>query len=173
MSQSSGDPGGTSVFPKKTRFSVRVANVPTREDLDGEDPAKSAEDELEPLNPGGSGFRLRGISECQEDAAAAEAGHSAYTTQYLKSLRHYLTRDALPNENHYRNILSVNSPKNLRKYSRPTLEELQENDTPKEEPKVMKDPVKCAKKSKMLLRKTKQLLGFKFESAQTTHPWYQ
>lgn len=50
--------------------------------------------------------------------------HATYSTNYIKSLRHYLTRDALPAETHYRNIFSINS--SGRKFSRPTIEELHE-----------------------------------------------
>lgn len=32
---------------------------------------------------------------------------SIYDTKYLRSLRHYLTGDALPRETHYRNLSSV------------------------------------------------------------------
>lgn len=42
-----------------------------------------------------------------------------YNTLYLKSLRNYLTRDALPDERHYRNQLSIR-----RKFLRPTMDEL-------------------------------------------------
>ena len=48
-------------------------------------------------------------------------------TQYFKSLRYYLTRDALPSENHYRNLLSIGE-NNVRKFSRPTLDELHESE---------------------------------------------
>ena len=48
-------------------------------------------------------------------------------TQYFKSLRYYLTRDALPSESHYRNLLSIGE-NNVRKFSRPTLDELHENE---------------------------------------------
>ena len=47
--------------------------------------------------------------------------------RYFKSLRHYLTRDVLPAESNYRNLLSLgrqNSQDVSRKFSRPTLDEL-------------------------------------------------
>ena len=37
-----------------------------------------------------------------------------------------MTRDALPSENHYRNLLSIGESKDMRKFSRPTLDELHE-----------------------------------------------
>ena len=49
------------------------------------------------------------------------------TLRYFKSLRHYLTRDVLPAESNYRNLLSLgrqNSQDVSRKFSRPTLDEL-------------------------------------------------
>ena len=50
---------------------------------------------------------------------------SASGTFYLKSLRHYLTRDVLPAESNYRNILSIGGDQGAsRKFSRPTIEEL-------------------------------------------------
>ena len=49
-----------------------------------------------------------------------------YNTWYFKSLRHYLTRDVLPAEHNYRNLLSLDrqNPDTAWKYSRPTLDEL-------------------------------------------------
>ena len=48
-----------------------------------------------------------------------------YNTHYFKSLRHYLTKDVLPAESNYRNILSIGGQNsNARKFSRPTLDEL-------------------------------------------------
>ena len=56
-------------------------------------------------------------------------GNSFYSLslRYFKSLRHYLTRDVLPAESNYRNLLSLgrqNSQDVSRKFSRPTLDEL-------------------------------------------------
>ena len=66
--------------------------------------------------------------EVDEDEEERAKMMTVYGTQYMKSLRHYLTRDALPMEDHYRNILSFhgnNSPSAARrKFSRPTIEEL-------------------------------------------------
>ena len=51
---------------------------------------------------------------------------ATYNTWYFKSLRHYLTRDVLPAESNYRNLLSFGRQNSevARKYSRPTLDEL-------------------------------------------------
>ena len=57
-------------------------------------------------------------------------------TQYFKSLRFYLTRDALPSENHYRNLLSIGDNSEMRKFSRPTLDELHNKE---EEGKLLED----------------------------------
>jgi len=57
-------------------------------------------------------------------------------TQYAKSLRYYLTREALPNENNYRNLLSFG--RNSVKGQRPTLEELREEEA-NNNPKLKKD----------------------------------
>ena len=46
---------------------------------------------------------------------------SIYETKYLRSLRHYLTRDALPRETHYRNLGSI-----AEGHLRPTIDELRE-----------------------------------------------
>lgn len=46
-----------------------------------------------------------------------------YETKYQKSLRHYLTREALPKESHYRNLNSIVADGS----NRPTLEELHDN----------------------------------------------
>ena len=50
---------------------------------------------------------------------------ATYNTWYFKSLRHYLTRDVLPAESNYRNLLSIaRQNSESRKFSRPTLDEL-------------------------------------------------
>ncbi|XP_043223696.1 solute carrier family 12 member 3-like isoform X1 [Amphibalanus amphitrite] len=46
---------------------------------------------------------------------------SIYETKYLRSLRHYLTRDALPRETHYRNLGSIAEGR-----LRPTIDELRD-----------------------------------------------
>lgn len=45
-----------------------------------------------------------------------------YETRYQKSLRHYLTREALPKESHYRNLDSI-----VDGSTRPTLDDLHHN----------------------------------------------
>ena len=54
------------------------------------------------------------------------SGDTVQFTQYAKSFRHYLTRDALPAESNYRNLLSFG--RNSVKGQRPTLEQLREED---------------------------------------------
>ncbi|XP_071543225.1 bumetanide-sensitive sodium-(potassium)-chloride cotransporter-like isoform X2 [Panulirus ornatus] len=48
--------------------------------------------------------------------------NSVYETRYQKSLRHYLTREALPKESHYRNLNSI-----VDGSVRPTLDDLHNN----------------------------------------------
>ena len=73
------------------------------------------------------------ISDNEDDHQKTHGSHISSSnntthnnTQYFKSLRYYLTRDALPSENHYRNLLSIGESKDMRKFSRPTLDELHE-----------------------------------------------
>ena len=47
-------------------------------------------------------------------------------TQYAKSFRHYLTRDVLPSEHNYRNLLSFS--RNNAAAKRPTMQELREEE---------------------------------------------
>ena len=99
---------------KKTRFSV--ANVDSTSDSGKTDSDKSESDseEKSPEHEAGSRHRSRTNSQT--------VNQQTYNTLYLKSLRNYLTRDALPDERHYRNQLSIK-----RKFARPTLEELHED----------------------------------------------
>ena len=62
----------------------------------------------------------------QKSHHSHHSGSGTYNTWYFKSLRHYLTRDVLPAEHNYRNLLSLarQNPEQARKYSRPTLDEL-------------------------------------------------
>ena len=62
----------------------------------------------------------------QKSHHSHHSGSGTYNTWYFKSLRHYLTRDVLPAEHNYRNLLSLarQNPETARKYSRPTLDEL-------------------------------------------------
>lgn len=55
--------------------------------------------------------------EMQDGNQETDAG--SYDTHYLKSLRHYLTRDVLPKDSHYRNLDAL-----VESSSRPTLDEL-------------------------------------------------
>ena len=55
---------------------------------------------------------------------------SNHVTQYHKSLRHYLTREVLPMENNYRNLLSFGR-NSIRRQTRPTMEELRDEDAKK------------------------------------------
>ena len=135
MSEASDD----SVPQKTTRFSV--ANVPKSESEDPKDEPPDIDDsheEDELLNNHNNGNlphihfteetngrppghrRLNQMKD--EDPDHLTLSHPG--TLYLKSLRHYLTREALPHEQHYRNILSLGEDTDGRKYSRPTLEEL-------------------------------------------------
>lgn len=62
------------------------------------------------------------LNEDREERSRADPesiNQHTYNTLYLKSLRNYLTREALPDERHYRNQLSIR-----KKFLRPTLEEL-------------------------------------------------
>ena len=74
------------------------------------------------------------LSDMEEDHQKTHGSHTVSSanmtysnTRYFKSLRHYLTRDALPSENHYRNLLSIGES-NVQKFSRPTLDELHEDE---------------------------------------------
>ena len=60
-----------------------------------------------------------------DDAHLSPTTHSnsgVYETRYQKSLRHYLTREALPKESHYRNLDSI-----VDGSARPTLDDLHQN----------------------------------------------
>ena len=56
------------------------------------------------------------------DGHLAANDYSVYETKYQKSLRHYLTREALPKESHYRNLNSL-----VDGSARPTLDDLHNN----------------------------------------------
>ena len=60
-----------------------------------------------------------------EDYALTAKGDSVHCTLNQNSLRHYLTREVLPSENNYRNLLSFGR-NSLRRQLRPTMEELRE-----------------------------------------------
>ena len=67
------------------------------------------------------------------EGRGSDAGHlnpsgdlsSVYETKYQKSLRHYLTREALPSENHYRSLGSIVGLDGTS--VRPTMDELHNN----------------------------------------------
>lgn len=82
------------------------------------------------------------LSDTEEDHQKTQGSHTTTSanqtysnTHYFKSLRYYLTRDVLPLEDHYRNLLSIGE-NNVRKFSRPTLDELHESE---EKGKLLQD----------------------------------
>jgi len=78
---------------------------------------KSKKEEDETVGPDENGWTHQG--------SMRSGGDTVQFTQYAKSFRHYLTRDALPAESNYRNLLSFG--KNSVK-QRPTLEQLREEE---------------------------------------------
>ena len=76
-------------------------------------------------------FQVDQVGE-KEDAVMEEEQMltSNHVTQYHKSLRHYLTREVLPMENNYRNLLSFGR-NSIRRQTRPTMEELRDEDAKK------------------------------------------
>jgi len=60
-----------------------------------------------------------------DEQALTFKSDSVHCTQYRKSLRHYLTREVLPVESNYRNMLSFGR-NSIRGYIRPTMEELRD-----------------------------------------------
>lgn len=54
--------------------------------------------------------------------STTHSNSGVYETRYQKSLRHYLTREALPKESHYRNLDSI-----VDGSARPTLDDLHHN----------------------------------------------
>ena len=71
---------------------------------------------------GGSGAAGGGD---EEGDLAPISHHAVYETKYQKSLRHYLTREALPNESNYRNLESIVDGSN--RQQRLTLDELHDS----------------------------------------------
>ena len=63
----------------------------------------------------------------EDDHMLTTKSDAVHFTQYRKSLRHYLTREVLPLENNYRNLLSFGR-NNIRGKLRPTMEELRDED---------------------------------------------
>lgn len=116
---------------KKARFSV--ANVDSNSDSGKTDNSDKIdeEDESEENSPEHeSGPGSQRLSRTNSQTVTQQT----YNTLYLKSLRNYLTRDALPDERHYRNQLSIR-----RKFLRPTLQELHEH---QENGKLLKQQVR-------------------------------
>ena len=68
--------------------------------------------------------KKRGVEEDMEDNQMTHQGSHQFT-QYAKSFRHYLTRDVLPSESNYRNLLSFNRHS---AHKRPTMAELREEE---------------------------------------------
>ena len=68
--------------------------------------------------------RKRAVEEDTEDPQMTHQGSHQFT-QYAKSFRHYLTRDVLPSESNYRNLLSFNRHS---AHKRPTMAELREEE---------------------------------------------
>ena len=82
-------------------------------------------------------FEVSGVGVGDEKKKGEDDGEETYNmthqgthqgshqfTQYAKSFRHYLTRDVLPSEHNYRNLLSFRN--NAAK--RPTMQELREEE---------------------------------------------
>ena len=59
-----------------------------------------------------------------EDSGLTHQGSHQFT-QYAKSFRHYLTRDVLPSEQNYRNLLSFSRSSQQK---RPTMQELRDEE---------------------------------------------
>jgi len=97
---------------KKARFSVN--NIDVHSDSTKTDSEK-VDSESEKSSHENDEIRDRARTNSQS------MNQQTYNTLYLKSLRNYLTRDALPDERHYRNQLSIR-----RKFLRPTMDELHE-----------------------------------------------
>ena len=68
--------------------------------------------------------KKRALDEDTEDQQMTHQGSHQFT-QYAKSFRHYLTRDVLPSESNYRNLLSFNRHS---AHKRPTMAELREEE---------------------------------------------
>ncbi|KAL7639364.1 UNVERIFIED_CONTAM: hypothetical protein RMT77_009865 [Armadillidium vulgare] len=79
---------------------------------------------------------------------------SNYETRYQKSLRHYLTREALPNESHYRNLNSI-----VDGSARPTLDELHDATYRGRYQKGIDDPEEPEKKRRGKIIKLGWLYG--------------
>ena len=78
---------------------------------------KSKKEEDDNVGPDENGWTHQG--------SMRSGGDTVQFTQYAKSFRHYLTRDALPAESNYRNLLSFGKSSVKQ---RPTLEQLREEE---------------------------------------------
>ena len=81
------------------------------------DKGKKDKEEDETVGPDENGLTHQG--------SMRSGGDTVQFTQYAKSFRHYLTRDALPAESNYRNLLSFGKSSVKQ---RPTLEQLREEE---------------------------------------------
>ena len=63
----------------------------------------------------------------EDDHMLTTKSDAVHFTRYHKYLRHYLMREVLPQENNYRNLLSIGR-NSIRGKLRPTIEELREED---------------------------------------------
>ena len=93
--------GGSNKKAKSARF--QVAQV-------GDEKKKGGDDEPDKLTEENNGLTHQG---------------SHQFTQYAKSFRHYLTRDVLPSEHNYRNLLSFSRNSQQK---RPTMQELRDEE---------------------------------------------
>jgi len=101
-------------------------------------------------------FQVDQVSDYEEDIIMNDEyvlttkSESNPCTLYRKSLRHYLTREVLPAENNYRNLLSFGRS-SLRKQLRPTMHELRDEEVIK--PLEIDEPqetVNCKMKGKVV-----------------------
>jgi len=84
---------------------------------------KGKKEEEENVGPDENGWTHQGTN--QGTHQGSMRGDTVQFTQYAKSFRHYLTRDALPAESNYRNLLSFGKSSAKQ---RPTLEQLREEE---------------------------------------------
>merc|ERR1719391_1790769 len=108
---------------KHARFSVQATTQEQDPALSsgGDDSATTAEIDTSPSSP-----EPPGVATDTDNDETHQKTHGSQTTHWTymnKSLRRYIT-EALPRESNYRNILSIGQSADIRKYSRPTLEEL-------------------------------------------------
>ena len=95
-----------------------------------------------------------GAGDDEADKAAEESSGLTHQgshqfTQYAKSFRHYLTRDVLPSEHNYRNLLSFSRNSQQK---RPTMQEL------RDEEDAIKKEVRRERKGRLLNRALADIL---------------